>query len=225
VSDPVEQIARGYTETLRPLVAAVEAKDRYTHGHSERVSTLAARLALSMRLPPETVRAVAEGAYLHDIGKIAIPDAILNKPGHLTDDERRIIEEHPVTGWDIVGRAPSLRHALAAVHYHHERWDGSGYPDGLLTADIPLAARVVALADVWDALTSNRSYRAAWTAERAAAYILEQRGHHFDPDCTNALFNLLTDQGADLQAPSETLWQPLEADVCHHRTAESTSAP
>ncbi len=224
LSDPVEQIARGYTETLRPLVAAVEAKDRYTHGHSERVCTLAARLALSMRLSPETVRAVAEGAYLHDIGKIAVPDALLNKPERLTEAERDIIEQHPVTGWEIVGRAPSLRHALAAVHHHHERWDGSGYPDGLLTADIPLAARVVALADVWDALTTDRSYRSAWTAERTAAYMLDERGRHFDPQCVDALFRLLEDSGADIRPSETSVWLPLDADVCHHRTTSTASA-
>jgi HD-GYP domain-containing protein (c-di-GMP phosphodiesterase class II) len=221
VVDPVEQIARGYTESLRPLVAAVEAKDYYTHGHSERVSTLAARLALRMRLTPETVRAVAEGAYLHDIGKIAVPDAILNKPGDLNTEERRIVEVHPVTGWEIASRAPSLRHTHSAIRHHHERWDGTGYPDGLQTADIPLAARVVAVADVWDALTSDRSYRSAWTPEDTAAFVLSERGRHFDPDCVDALLAMLGEDGSIARSLRNALLHPADSDVCHHRRPET----
>jgi putative nucleotidyltransferase with HDIG domain len=224
VSDPVEQIALGYTESLRPLVAAVEARDYCTHGHSERVSTLAANVALRMRLSPESVRAVAEGAYLHDIGKIAVPDAVLNKTGPLTMDERQLVEGHPVAGWEIARRAPSLRHTLKTVRHHHERWDGSGYPDALAATDIPLAARVVAVADVWDALTSDRAYRAAWTEAQAITYLRDERGRHFDPDCLDALLALLTDQGVRTSPPDQASWRPLEADACHHRTTPEKSA-
>jgi HD-GYP domain-containing protein (c-di-GMP phosphodiesterase class II) len=133
-----------------------------------------------MRLPPETVRAVAEGAYLHDIGKIAVPDVLLNKPGRLSDDERRIVEQHPVTGWDIVGRAPSLRHALAAVHYHHERWDGSGYPDGRVAVESHLFARIAAAVDVFDAVTSARVYRAPMPPHAGVRIIREGAGTAFD---------------------------------------------
>lgn len=224
VSDPVEQITLGYTESLRPLVAAVEAKDPYTHGHSARVSTLAARLALRMRLSPETVRAVAEGAYLHDIGKIAVPDAVLNKPGPLSPDERLLVETHSIAGWEIASRAPSLRHTLVAVRHHHERWDGSGYPDGLVTADIPLAARIVATADVWDALTSDRAYRGAWTEEQAVAYFHDERGRHFDPDCIEALLAQLADENGHRPTPARSSWRPLESDVCHHRTVPEKAA-
>jgi len=178
-----------------------------------------------MRLSPESVRAVAEGAYLHDIGKIAVPDAVLNKVGPLTMDERRLVEEHPMAGWEIARRAPSLRHTLNAVRHHHERWDGSGYPDGLASDEIPLAARVVAVADVWDALTSDRAYRSAWNEAQAVTYLRDERGSHFDPDCLDALLALLSDQGVHAPPADQPSWRPLEADACHHRTTPEESAP
>ena len=130
-SDPMAHISRGYSETLRALIGAVEARDAYTHGHSARVAELSVSVGLLLGLRPAALRALAEGAYLHDVGKVGIPDHVLNKPGTLTDEERAWIQEHPIVGTDIVGRAPSLREALKVIRQHHERYDGGGYPDGL----------------------------------------------------------------------------------------------
>ena len=159
--DPFAHIVRGYPEALSTLVKAVEVKDAYTHGHSERTAVLAVELGLQMSLPSDRLRVIAHGAYLHDLGKIAIPDQILNKPGALTADERKVVETHPQLGYELASTAPSLREVLPVILHHHERLDGMGYPAGLIGAAIPLEARVVAVADVWDALTSDRAYREA----------------------------------------------------------------
>jgi HD-GYP domain-containing protein (c-di-GMP phosphodiesterase class II) len=195
ISDPMEHIARGYPETLNALVAAVEAKDHYTHGHSSRVADLSIRLGLRLGLGPGALRTLAQGAYLHDIGKIGVPDSVLNKPGSLTDEEWVWIEAHPVVGWQVAGKAPSLRDALSVIRHHHERWDGSGYPDHLSGRDIPMAARIASVADVWDALTSDRSYRPAWPLDRALAHIVEGRKALFDPLVVEALIDLAGQRG------------------------------
>jgi hypothetical protein len=127
-ADPMAHISRGYSETLRALIGAVEARDAYTHGHSARVAELSVHVGQRLGLRPAALRSLAEGAYLHDVGKVGIPDHVLNKPGALTDEERAWIQQHPVVGSDIVGRAPSLRDALVVIRQHHERFDGHGYP-------------------------------------------------------------------------------------------------
>ena len=125
----------------------------------------------------------------------ASPTTILNKPGGLTDEERAWIQQHPIVGSDIVGRAPSLRDALAVIRQHHERFDGQGYPDGLAGQQISLAARIVAVADVWDALTSDRAYRPAWPPDRALRHLEAGRGSHFDPVCLDAFLALMAERG------------------------------
>ena len=192
---PIEHMTHGSPEVLHVLVAAVEAKDRYTHGHSTRVADLSVRMGIRMGLRPAALRGLTQGALLHDVGKIGVPDHILNKPGPLSPDERAWIEEHPVVGWEIGRRAPSLRDALVVVRHHHERVDGTGYPDQLTAAAIPLAARIVAVADVWDALTSDRAYRQAWDNETALAHVLAGRGEHFDPECVAAFLALMAEAG------------------------------
>ena len=127
-NDPMAHISRGYSETLRALIAAVEARDAYTHGHSARVAELSVSIGLRLGLRPSALRTLAEGAYLHDVGKVGIPDHVLNKPGALTDEERAWIQEHPVVGADIVGRAPSPRDALTVIRQHHERSTGAAIP-------------------------------------------------------------------------------------------------
>jgi HD-GYP domain-containing protein (c-di-GMP phosphodiesterase class II) len=194
-SDPMAHISRGYSETLRALIAAVEARDAYTHGHSARVAELSVAIGLRLGLRPAALRALAEGAYLHDVGKVGIPDHVLNKPGALSDDERAWIQEHPIVGADIVGRAPSLRDALTVIRQHHERYDGGGYPEGLAGAQISLAARIVAVADVWDALTSDRAYRPAWPPDRALGHLEADRGAHFDPRCLDAFLAIMAERG------------------------------
>ncbi len=191
VRDPLEQIARGHPEALDALIGAVEAKDRYTHGHSERVAELSSRMGLRIGLEPEELRGLHQGAYLHDVGKISVPDQVLNKPGELTPEEWDSIKGHPVVGWDLANRARSLRDSLAAIRHHHERWDGSGYPDRLEATEIPLAGRIVGIADVWDALTSDRAYRPAWPLDRAISHIAAGGGTLFDPMCVEAFLDVL----------------------------------
>jgi HD-GYP domain-containing protein (c-di-GMP phosphodiesterase class II) len=193
--EPIDHMTHGSPEVLHVLVAAVEAKDRYTHGHSTRVADLSVRMGLKLGLRPAALRGLTQGALLHDVGKIGVPDHILNKPGTLSPEERAWIEEHPVVGWEIGRRAPSLRDALVVVRHHHERVDGTGYPDGLASEDIPFAARIVAVADVWDALTSDRAYRPAWDPPTALAHIMAGRGHHFDPVCVAVCLSIMAEDG------------------------------
>jgi HD-GYP domain-containing protein (c-di-GMP phosphodiesterase class II) len=214
--DPLEQVSRGHPEALDALIGAVEAKDPYTSGHSERVAELAARIGLRMGLQPEALRALHQGAALHDVGKISVPDQILNKPGELDPDEWRWIERHPEVGWELASRARSLRASLAAVRFHHERWDGSGYPDHLAGQDIPLSARIVAVADVWDALTSERAYRPAWEADRAVAHVAGAAGALFDPACVESFLDVLSDAGLIAEKTRPDLEALLRsADSCH----------
>jgi HD-GYP domain-containing protein (c-di-GMP phosphodiesterase class II) len=193
--DPIVQVARGHPEALDALIGAVEAKDRYTHGHSARVAELSARIGLRLGLRPEALRGLHQGAYLHDVGKISVPDLVLNKPGELTPEEWASIERHPAVGWELASRVRSLRDSLAAIRSHHERWDGSGYPDRLSGDRIPATARIVAVADVWDALTSDRAYRPAWAPDRAVSHIVGARAVLFDPACVDALVDVLEDCG------------------------------
>ena len=181
VDDPFEHIVSGYPEALRSLVRAVEVKDTYTHGHSERTARLAVELGLSMGLAPDRLRVIARGAYLHDVGKIGIPDEILNKPDALTPEEWKVIQTHPQLGYELASAAPSLHEALPVILHHHERIDGGGYPAGLAGTDIPLEARVVAVADVWDALTSDRAYRNGWAPDDGAGPHPRRRGHPLRP--------------------------------------------
>jgi HD-GYP domain-containing protein (c-di-GMP phosphodiesterase class II) len=198
--DPLEHIRHGYPEALHALVGAVEAKDRYTLGHSARVAELSNRMGLVLDLGPDRLRWLTQGALLHDIGKIGVPDHILNKPGALTPEEREWIEQHPMAGWEMAVRVPSLRDALAVVRHHHERWDGRGYPDQLAGDGIALAARIAAVADVWDALTSDRAYRPAWSEDRALALVMEERGQQFDPGCVDAFLQVLAGRDRSREA-------------------------
>ncbi len=191
VDDPFVHIVSGYPEALRSLVRAVEVKDTYTHGHSQRTARMAVELGLSMGLAPDRLRVIARGAYLHDVGKIGIPDSILNKPDKLTPEEWAVIQTHPQLGYELASAAPSLHEALPVILHHHERIDGLGYPSGLEGTDIPLEARVVAVADVWDALTSDRAYRKGWSPEMALAHIRDGAGTHFDPHVVDALVRLV----------------------------------
>lgn len=222
-NDPMIHIVAGYPEALKALVRAVEVKDRYTHGHSERTAAVAVHLGLRLALDVDTLRALARGAFLHDVGKITIPDEILNKPGALTPEERAVIETHPTTGRELVAPVASLHEAVPAVLHHHERWNGTGYPYGLAGLDIPLIARVTAVADVWDALTSDRSYRPGLAPELALAHIEAGRGSHFDPDVVDAMVVLAADWGYR-PAPTEgDAEEAVEAaETCHE--VETTRA-
>lgn len=191
LTQTVDQVFNGSPEALRVLIGAVEARDLYTQGHSHRVAEMSARIGLEIGLGADQVRVLVQGAIIHDIGKIGMPDSVLNKEGPLTREERKLIEEHPVVGWDIANRIVSLRTALPVIRHHHERIDGLGYPDRLEGDAIPFYARIVAVADVWDALTSTRSYREAWSGERALRVMFEGRGTQFDPRCLDAFLALM----------------------------------
>jgi len=179
-----------YDQTLTALMSALDARDRETEGHSIRVSRLACLLGEKFGLTEEQLKALERGALLHDIGKIGISDTILHKPGKLTDDEWKIMRLHPDIGARIVDRIPFLQESMSVVRYHHERWDGSGYPFGIKGMDIPIQARIFAVVDVFDALTSNRSYRKKSTPEEALQYLREQSGVLFDQNVVETLAQL-----------------------------------
>jgi putative nucleotidyltransferase with HDIG domain len=179
-----------YDQTLTSLMSALDARDRETEGHSMRVSQLTCLLAEEIGLTGPQLKAIERGALLHDIGKIGISDTVLHKPGKLTDEEWKTMRIHPDIGARIVEGIPFLQDSLAVIRYHHERWDGSGYPIGLKGEEIPIQARIFAVADVFDALTSRRTYRTKSSAEEAIEYIKEHSGILFDPLIVEALAKL-----------------------------------
>lgn len=185
-----EELEITYDRTLTALMSALDARDRETEGHSTRVSRLACLLGEEIGLNGQQLKALERGALLHDIGKIGISDTILHKPGRLTDDEWRLMRIHPDIGARIVEGIPFLQETLPVIRYHHERWNGSGYPVGLKERDIPIQARIFAVADVFDALTSNRTYRDKSTPEEAVQYLREQAGILFDPAIVEAMANI-----------------------------------
>jgi HD-GYP domain-containing protein (c-di-GMP phosphodiesterase class II) len=214
-TDPMVHIVAGYPKQLRELVRAVEEKDAYTHGHSQRTALVAVQLGLRLGVDEDTLRAIARGAYLHDVGKISVPDEILNKPGALTPDERAVIETHPQLGYDLVAPVSILRESLTAILHHHERVDGTGYPHHLSGTTIPFIARVVAVADVWDALTSDRSYRPGWSPEDALAHVQAGAGTHFDSAVVEAFLGLAADWGyrSNTGGDANEAWRA--AETCH----------
>jgi len=167
--------------TLNALSAAVDAKDPYTFGHSERVALLASQLAAKVGFKPAEVEGVRVAGMLHDIGKIGVPEAVLRKPGKLDDEEFALIKQHPEIGYHILRDLPSLKFHLPGVLHHHERWDGRGYPHKLSGEQIPLIARIMALADTFDAMSSNRAYRKALERDHVLAEIRRSAGVQFDP--------------------------------------------
>jgi ribonuclease P protein subunit RPR2 len=180
-------VQEAYRETVVALARALESKDGATGAHSERVRLYATELTQAIDGSLLEEPGLEYGFILHDVGKIGIPDHVLRKPGPLTDAERRLIESHTVLGEQMVGEAALLRgQGARVVKSHHERWDGSGYPDGLVSDDIPLGARIFSVADALDAMTSDRPYRRAGPWEDAAAEIAGRAGTQFDPDVVEA---------------------------------------
>jgi ribonuclease P protein subunit RPR2 len=181
-----QELHRSYMATVRALSNAVEARDAYTGKHAERVAAYGLLIARSIGLPLTEAPEIEFGFLLHDIGKVAIADAILYKPGPLTDKERALMAQHPVIGAEIVHGIEFLGEATEVVRHHHERWDGNGYPDGLAGDQIPISARVFAVADVLDALTTDRPYRPASSLRAAREMIVAEAGAHFDPGVIEA---------------------------------------
>jgi hypothetical protein len=188
------RLVLAYDATIEGWSRAMDLRDRETEGHSQRVAELTVRLAEGGLMTEDALEHVRRGALLHDIGKIAVPDTILLKPGPLTDDEWVIMRKHPQNAYDLLSPIEFLRPALDIPLYHHEKWDGSGYPMRLAGEQIPVSARIFSVVDVWDALRSDRPYRAAWPKERVLDHIREQSGKHFDPEIVDLFLNVVESQ-------------------------------
>ena len=185
-----EELEIAYQATLEGWVRALDLRDKETEGHTRRVTALTQTLARGMGLKENDIVHITRGALLHDIGKMAIPDGILLKPGKLTDDERAIIEKHPRYAYEMLSPIKFLHPALDIPYCHHEKWDGSGYPRGLKGEEIPFAARIFAIVDVWDALVSDRPYRKGIHPAEVKKSIRELSGSHFDPRIVDAFLSL-----------------------------------
>src|ERR1022692_3428480 len=202
-------LEKSYDITLEALGDALDLKDAETEGHSRRVTAYTIAIARKMGLAKEAVDVIARGAFLHDIGKMAIPDDILRKPGKLTEQEMDIMKEHCYRGYKIISRMPFLAEAAEIVYSHQERYDGLGYPRGLKGDDIPLGARIFAIADTLDAMRSNRPYRAAQPIEKAREEIKLWSGRQFDPEIVKVFLempdNIWEDLRKDISGPNSTL--------------------
>jgi putative nucleotidyltransferase with HDIG domain len=195
-------LERSYDITLEALGDALDLKDAETEGHSKRVTAFTIAIARAMGLTADQIRVIARGAFLHDIGKMAIPDAILRKPGALTPDEVAIMREHSYHGYQIVRKIPFLQEAAEIVYAHQERFDGTGYPRGLKGEQIPLGARMFAVADTLDAITSDRPYRPAQTLTAAREEIQRWAGRQFDPDVVKMFLSM-----------PENIWDDLRKEI------------
>lgn len=183
-------LTRAYEVTMEGWVKALDLRDRETEGHTQRVAGITTQLALTMGIPQKDIINVRRGALLHDIGKIGIPDSILNKPGPLDEHEWKIMRQHPVHAYRMLAPIKYLGNAVQIPYCHHERWDSSGYPQGLKKNEIPLPARIFAVVDVWDALCSDRPYRSAMNEDAVLAFIRDQSGKHFDPQVVSSFLHL-----------------------------------
>jgi putative nucleotidyltransferase with HDIG domain len=204
--DSYRRLEESSLEAIESLNATVDAKDPYTAGHSARVQRIALAVAEELGVPPHRLDAVRFGGLFHDIGKIAVPDSILTKPAVLDDDEYALIQRHPGDGAEIVSHFSRLHEAVPLIRHHHERWDGTGYPDRLAGEQIPLEACVVGLADAWDAMTTDRPYRASMSIDQAAAEVQRCRGTQFAPHVVDAFFAAFRRQPA-LFEPDEPKYE------------------
>jgi HD-GYP domain-containing protein (c-di-GMP phosphodiesterase class II) len=186
------ELSLAYDATIEGLTRALDLRDKETEEHTRRVSDITIKLAVHLGVEDTDLIHIRRGAILHDIGKVAIPDRILFKPGPLADDEWKIMRQHPGIAVDLLSSVSYLAPALEIPHWHHEKWDGTGYPDNLRGEAIPFPARLFALVDVYDALTSNRPYRNAWSRQETLQYIEDQSGKHFDPAIVPKFLNFMS---------------------------------
>jgi putative nucleotidyltransferase with HDIG domain len=186
-----------YDSTLEGWSGALDLRDKETEGHTQRVTQLSLRLARAVGVDNHDLVNIRRGALLHDIGKMGIPDRILLKPGPLAEEEWVIMRKHPAYAFELLSPIAYLRPALDIPYCHHEKWDGTGYPRGLKGEQIPLAARIFAIVDVWDALRSDRPYRKAWSEQQALEYIEAQTGKHFDPQVVKVFLQMNRDIRSD----------------------------
>ena len=207
----MENLEHSYDVTLEALGDALDLKDSETEGHSKRVTAYAIALARAMVIPPDEIKIIARGAFLHDVGKMAIPDEILRKPGKLTPEEQALMREHCTRGYQMLRKIPFLAGAAEIVFCHQEHFDGSGYPNGLKGREIPVGARIFAVADTLDAITSDRPYRRARDFDAAREEILRCSGTQFDPAVVEVF----------LKIPNE-LWQELRSEISGQNKRFST---
>jgi putative nucleotidyltransferase with HDIG domain len=198
----LSDLERSYDITLEALGDALDLKDAETEGHSKRVTAFTIAIARAMGLPQDRVRVIARGAFLHDVGKMAIPDAILRKPSRLSPEEQTVMRQHAQLGYQMLRKIPFLHEAADIVYSHQERYDGSGYPRGLKGEQIPLGARIFAVADTFDAMTSDRPYRAAQSISSARREIERQAEKQFDPEIVKVF-----------QSIPEHIWQDLRTEI------------
>lgn len=186
-------LEQAYNATLEAWSRLLDLRDNDAEGHSLRVTAMTLRLAKALGRSEAELVHIHRGALLHDIGKMGVPDAILHKPGPLDDAEWSVMRKHPVYAYETLSGIPFLAQALDIPHYHHEKWDGTGYPHGLKGEQIPLAARIFAIVDIWDALRSDRPYRRGWPEERVRQHIRELAGAHLDPHIVDVFLELPTE--------------------------------
>jgi len=198
----MQDLERSYDITLEALGDALDLKDAETEGHSKRVTAFTIAIARAMGLPHDRIRVIARGAFLHDVGKMAIPDAILRKPGKLNEVEVATMQEHCLRGYQMLRKIPFLQEAAEIVYAHQERWDGTGYPRGLKGEQIPLGARIFAVADTLDAIRSDRPYRPAQPFSAARDEILRWSGRQFDPKVVDTFLSM-----------PETIWEDLRREI------------
>jgi putative nucleotidyltransferase with HDIG domain len=216
--DAIQELERSYDMTLEALGDALDLKDRETEGHSKRVTAFTIAIARAMVLPKDQINVIARGAFLHDIGKLAVPDNILTKPGKLDPGEIEIMREHCYHGYKMVQKIPFLKEAAEIVYSHQERFDGTGYPRQLKGDQIPLGARMFSIADTLDAIMSDRPYRKAQSLEAARKEILTWSGRQFDPEIVEVFLSI-----------PEHIWQELRREIDARSTPgsglpQSTSA-
>jgi putative nucleotidyltransferase with HDIG domain len=207
----MEDLEHSYDVTLEALGDALDLKDSETEGHSKRVTAYTIALARAMGIPPAEIKVIARGAFLHDVGKMAIPDEILRKPGSLTPEEQVVMREHTTRGYNMLRKIPFLAGAAEIVYCHQEHYDGSGYPRGIRGREIPIGARIFAVGDTLDAITSDRPYRRARTFDAAREEILRCSGTQFDPAVVEVF----------LKIPNE-LWQELRSEISGQNKRFST---
>ncbi len=191
VMSRTHELAEAYDTTLEGWARALELRDKETEGHTRRVTDTTLKIAFKLDFPEDMIEHIRRGAILHDIGKMSIPDEILHKPGSLTKEEREIVGKHPETAYRLLKPISYLERALDIPYCHHEKWDGTGYPRGLKGGEIPVAARIFAISDVWDALSYERSYNKPWSREKKVTYFIEQSGKHFDPHLVNIFLDMV----------------------------------
>ncbi len=201
------ELQEAYDRTMEGWVRGLDLRDREIEGHTLRVADMTLRLARAMGIAESEIIHIRRGALLHDIGKMGIPDSILHKEGELTEEEWAIMKKHPSYAYEMLSAIPYLHPALDIPYCHHEKWDGSGYPRGLRGEQIPIAARLFAVVDVWDALLSNRPYRQGWASEKVREHILANRGSHFEPRIVDVFMRVIE----ELAHAQELAWSD---EVC-----------